>query len=260
MQQDTAEHDNAEQTDATRRGTATHAALLGNKRVMRVPAGAPTKPNARQRSAKRPSAETVAAIEWWAAFEAENATAIVLTPAKYDETMRMVESVRACPLAVDLIQAGTVVEQTILFSVSGRACRTTPDILAPSEFEAEIKTTRSAHPDDFMWQSKRYGWGTQHAWHMTGAEAAGRPVREAYTIAIEAQRPHPVTVFRMDTDILEHGRRCNRLWLEQIRTCEASNYWPAYAQTIVDLHLPGDDVDVGLVWSDEADTIGGDSA
>ena len=243
----------SESSEAMKRGTAVHAMLFGTARVMTKPEGAPKKPSKAQRGAKKPSAPTLAAIEWWDAFELETRGALVLSAGKYEAYNRMADAVRAQPMAMDLFTAG-VVEETIRFDIGGRACRTTPDACGP-DFVAELKTAKSSHPVDFMWQSKRMGYHAQHSWHRIGAK-----VKHAYTVAVEATAPYVVTVFKLDDADLDLGDRCVRLWFEQIRTCEQSNQWPGYAQSIVDLKYPESDDFALTGFADDEDADPKDDA
>ena len=51
-------------------------------------------------------------------------------------------------------------------------------------------------------------------------------------------------------DALDQGRRMYRTWMETLLVCEASDAWPAYAQGIVPLSVPDNDVE--LDFGDEA--------
>lgn len=242
-------------TKAQRRGTIVHVMLFGNATIVSVPSDAPKKPDSKQRNAKKPSKESVAAIEFWDAFEAEHEGDHVLSASDYEKFSRMADAVRDDPKAMDLITA-CVLEETILFDLNGRACRTTPDGHLRNEFCFELKTTRDAEPDQFRWQSRKLSYSAQQSWHLLGMEMAGLgKTRHAYTIAVEenARLPglHPVTVFKLAERSLENGDRCNRLWFERLVACEQSNQWPSYAQTIVELDDTPDHVD--LDWSNMPD-------
>ncbi|HYF25325.1 MAG TPA: hypothetical protein VD931_06265, partial [Baekduia sp.] len=54
---------------------------------------------------------------------------------------------------------------------------------------------------------------------------------------------------RLTSRALEQGERLWRLWFERFQVCEQSGYWPAYAESVVDLDVPDD---VELTFSDEA--------
>jgi exodeoxyribonuclease VIII len=238
------------ETKAQRRGTVVHAMLFGTTEVVRIPDGAPKRPSSAQRRAKKPSPDTIAAINFWDAFEHEHEGHHVLSADEYETFNGMAEAVRNDPKAMDLITASRL-EETIYFTLAGRSCRTTPDGRGP-DFCFELKTTRDADPEQFRWQSRKLSYSAQQAWHLTGMEMGGYGKhRNAYTIAVEenARMPglHPVTVFKISEAALQNGDRCNRLWFERLISCEQSGQWPPYAQTIVELDDTPDSVE--LDWS-----------
>jgi hypothetical protein len=71
---------------------------------------------------------------------------------------------------------------------------------------------------------------------------------------VEPVEPYVVTVLRAEEDVLELGRRCVRLWMEQLLTCEAANQWPGYTQGIVPWRAPSQDIE--FTFGDEGDGAG----
>jgi hypothetical protein len=62
----------------------------------------------------------------------------------------------------------------------------------------------------------------------------------AYVVAVESTPPFPVTVMRLTDRALDQGERLCTSWMETLLNCEASNFWPPYAQSIVPLDVPDD--------------------
>ena len=222
------------------KGSAVHSAVLGGKRVCfydkQTESGA---------SAPRRGKD-------WEAFQSANADALILSRSQYDEVSRIVESVRAHKDAMFLLAENQ--EQTLMFEMMGLECRTTPDARRAG-LVSELKTCRSSDPRRFQWDSIRAHYHAQVAFHAEGARRVKleQSTPDGYIVAVETSAPYPVTVFKLTPRALEQGLKSIRLWMEQLKGCLASNQWPAYAQSYVDLDVP--DADGGAVFATPADDI-----
>jgi hypothetical protein len=217
------------------KGSAVHAALLGGKRVCYFDRQTESGKQA-PRSGK-----------FWEQFQADNPDALILTRDEYFQTNGMVEAVRACPEAMRVLDGAK--ETTLRWDVQGRACRGTPDVLC-DQYVTELKTTRSSDPRRFMWDAIKLGYFAQLAWYMDGALKAGAATPDAaFVVAVESAAPYVVTVFRATERALEMGRRTYRSWFERLLNCEASDEWPGYVQSVVDLDVPDRD---GEAFAEEA--------
>jgi len=129
-------------------------------------------------------------------------------------------------------------EETLTFELMGIQCRTTPDNRA-STFFTELKTTQSSDPRRFANQSFWHSYHAQMALHRIGIKRATQDKPErGYVVAVESSAPYPVTVFQMTEKALEQGEKTIRAWMEQLKGCLASNQWPPYAQSDVELDVP----------------------
>jgi hypothetical protein len=159
------------------------------------------------------------------------------------------EAVRRDPVAAPLLEGAHEVE--LEWELCGRRCAGRIDVLGASHI-ADLKTASTAHPDRLRWQARKLGYIAQLAWYAEGARQNGcDPINGSHLIAVEMKPPSPVTCMRLTERALDEGMRTVRLWLERLRVCEDSGAWPGYAQTVLDLDVPDDDVD--LVWGDEED-------
>ena len=83
------------ETDDMLLGTVFHTAVmepdLFNAQYISVPEDAPKRPTARQREAKKPSLDTLSAIEWWDDFEKEAAGKRIVTRADLDAAVLLAE-------------------------------------------------------------------------------------------------------------------------------------------------------------------------
>ena len=221
--------DEREETLAMRLGAGVHAMLFGQPLVKW------------DQPAKKGSGKAPRNGSAWEAFLQANAGATILNAAEWSQAEAVVASIRSNRPAMDLLD-GAELEQRIDWSFLGRSCRSTPDARTP-RYLVDLKTTKTAEPDRFARQSMWLGYHAQLAFYLDAVRESGLGTpTEAYVIAVESAPPHPVTVLRLTERAIEQGRRLCRLWFERLLTCEAANQWPGYAQSVVDLDVPDDDV------------------
>jgi hypothetical protein len=211
------------------RGTAVHGLVFGNIQVVGWEEGRP-------RRGKD-----------YDAFAADHPGALILTNSEYQTASAMAAAVQKNRLAKDILDGEY--EQTMLWQRDGRWCRGTPDVRNDvRRFHAELKTGETADPRKFQWKLRDFCYHGQLAWYADGAELAGRPRPEShYIVAVEAAAPYVSTVFRVRHDAIEAGRRLITTWLEQLRACEASDAWPPYCESVVELALADDS---GLIFEE----------
>lgn len=206
-------------------GSAADAMILGGQSVVAYPG--------KQRRGKE-----------WEAWQADqDPAALIVTGREYDAARGMAAAVVLHAEASRLLTGA--IRETLLWDNDGRACRGTPDVRNDAaRFLSDLKTGETSDPRRFPWKVRQYAYHAQLAWYRDGMQRCGMPRPEAcYIVAVEQTPPHVVTVFRLTDRVLELGDRLNRLWLEQLRVCESSNYWPGYAEAVADLDLPDDDLE-----------------
>lgn len=196
------------------RGTAVHALLFGTRKVCGYPG--PT------RRGKE-----------YEAFAAEHAGYEILTAAEYDKARRMADSVLACELARPYLQG--VAEETLHFRWMGQDCRSTPDVRGEG-YITELKTSATVDPERFTWHALRMHYHAQMSFERIATRA--RP--DCYIVAVEAEAPYPVQVYRIGDRALEAGEKLCMLWMERLNNCERSGVFPPYTTTILPLDVPDD--------------------
>jgi hypothetical protein len=220
-----------ESTSAIEKGSAVHSIVLGGRPVVSWEEGRP-------RRGKD-----------YDAFAADNPGAMILTASDYAKSQAIASAVMRHDLAMTVLQGRR--EIPLDWSVAGRACAGTIDVLSDT-FVTELKCTVSAEPSKVMWQALRMGWFAQLPWYMDGAEASGACApTTGYIVAVESAAPYAVTVNRLTERAVDHGRRTYRGWLERLLVCEQSGEFPAYAQSIVDLDVPDDEIELDFSGLDE---------
>lgn len=206
-----------DETYAIERGSATHAILFGNKKVIGYP------------GATRRGKE-------YDKFVIEHPEHVILTSTEYDKAMRMADAVNASTIAAPFMKG--VFEETLLFDWMGLKCRATPDVRGAG-FLTELKTSQSSDPTKFLWHARRMGYHAQMRFQEYACERSRvERIKDHWIVCVESEAPHPVTVFHVEPEALEEGDKLLSSWAERLKNCEASDYFPGYIDCAVPLVWP----------------------
>ena len=224
-------------TQAKDKGTAVHAILSGQSVTCY------DKKTDTGRSAPRRGKD-------WEAFKAANDNKIILSASEYDDVCGMVDAVRKCREADEPLN-GTP-EETLSFSLMGLPFRSTPDVRGVSHW-TEIKTCQSSAPGRFAWQAFKMGYHAQMWLHGFGCrQVYGKGYDTGYVVAVESTKPYPVVVYKLKPNALELGEKMVRLWTETLKGCIASGQFPGYAQSVMDLDVPEQEIEIGEAYSGDS--------
>jgi len=181
----------------------------------------------------------------WEEFKIEHQGCEILNVKEHDQAASIVTALQKHDLASKLLSMpGSVVERPIDWAFMGRACRSTPDVRHSiyANHIIDLKTARSTEPDRFVRAATWMHYHAQLAFYCDAVEfTTGERPAQAYIVAVESAPPYAVTVLRLTERALDQGARLCRLWFERLLSCEASNEWPAYAQSVVDFDVPDQD-------------------
>ena len=139
-------------------------------------------------------------------FESEHHDKDVITPAEYIQITSMTQSVKENKFANDLIKNCTELEQFKNWEYKGHKFRGVPDGIGPG-YILDLKTTKDASPHKFGSDAFRMLYHMQAALYMEGLRALGYDVKSYYIVAVESAAPHPVSVFKFTSDILDAGKQ-----------------------------------------------------
>lgn len=188
----------------------------------------------------------------WDEFKAEHAGKVILNDREWHEAKSMASAIMRRREAMDILFNDTIIEQRIDWTFLGRSCRSTPDARGPYHV-AELKTGKTAHPSLFVRDAIRMAYHCQLSFYGDAIEhETGVAPSKAYIVAVEKTAPYPVTILELTERTLEQGRRTVRLWFEQLLSCESSNEWPEYSESIVPFDVPDFDEPVELVIDGQA--------
>jgi len=218
----------ADTTTAMERGTAVHSIVFGTHPVIGYPG-------------------PVRRGKEYEAFAALHQDYEILTRDEYAKAQRMAEAVKECKLAEPYLKGA--VEETLLFRWMGLDCRSTPDVRG-ADFVTELKTAPSADPAQFGWHALRMHYHAQMRMEQMGAVLGlESTILDCFIVCVEANEPHPVTVFRVDEKALEVGEKLLCLWAERLKVAEASQAWPPYVSCVVPLTVPEEEPE--LIFGDD---------
>jgi hypothetical protein len=188
---------------------------------------------------------TKAAEEAKAAAYAAGATPLLRK--EHDTILEMVPAFRADPVAGRLFEPGTGrPEQTLIWrdERTGVMCRALLDWLpyaTGSRFILrDYKTGRSAAPDKLGRAIADYGYHTQLAFHLMGAQALGLADEDAQALLAVQEKtpPYLVTVVQLDPTAMRMGAIRCRQALDLYAECVAADRWPGYSDEVVWAELP----------------------
>lgn len=229
-------------------GNLAHCAVLepaefSNRYVM-TPDDAPRYPTVAQWNAKKPSPDSVAAMEWWTEFNTENEGKRVITADQYEVAMRQADSIRALPEIQQFLTHGKA-EISAFWTdpITGVECRCRPDFVhslsKSSVVLLDVKTFSSAAPEEFRRQCARKRYHVQDTFYSMGfSAAAGVNVEKFIFIVVETEWPYAAASYTLGNESREEGYlECHRL-LDLYEECTRTQRWPGYADKTVSIDLP----------------------
>jgi exodeoxyribonuclease VIII len=230
-------------TPALRMGSLTHTAILEPglmaQTMIALPDDAPR--DLRQfRNAKKPSEETMQAIEWWDEFTIKAEGKEIITSAEEQKLRGMRDAVWGHKAAARLLNPEKVthVEASIFAEVGGVPVRVRPDVLRNDLIMPDLKTSRDASPSEFAKSVANYRYHVQAAFYPDVYELLTGIKTRMVFIVVETEPPYLVATYTLSEDAINQGRREYLADLATYRQCIETGTWPGYPETILPLDLP----------------------
>lgn len=232
------------ESEALTFGRAFHCATLEPGEFVRryavVESGAPRYPTAAQWNAKgKRSPDSQAAVDYWAAWNANNAGRIRLSQADYDRARFMADSVRKHPVAAGLLVGGDR-EMTFRWQdeATGIACKARADLYASGEFLMDLKTCRDASHEGFARAVASYHYDLQAAHYVDGIRSNGDAIKWFVFLAVESEAPYVAQPYLLDAAAEQRGVILRNRAIARQRECLTANRWPGYSDQLDQLTLP----------------------
>lgn len=181
--------------------------------------------------------------EWLALELPKFAGMTLVSSAEMDEAIAMRDAVRknkACAFLLD--DKNGQAERTFYFKdpVTGVLCRIRPDWLAVfNGWIVDVKTTASAHPDDFARSIYKYRYHVQDPFYTDGLKYNGHDFKGFCFIVVEKAAPYIAEVYFIPKEAKALGRKeiSNNLGL--YAKCLESGVWPGYTGGLLtELNIP----------------------
>lgn len=222
-------------------GNLLHCAFLEpnefSARYVCTPADAPKRPSVTQLNAKKPSPETVAAIDWWENFGNEHAGKTVITADQYTVAWKQADSLRTISDLRTAMSRGHA-ERSAYWTdpVTGVYCRCRPDWeYQPNDTTSiliDAKTCGNASGEEFAAQIARKRYHVQDPFYSEGfAAASGRKVAGFIFAAVESTYPYAPNAVMLDQPSRDRGYELMRRDLATLRACQESGEWAGYMPT-----------------------------
>ncbi len=235
-----------EETSALKIGTLLHMAILEpgrwNTEIVVIPDDAPKRPTMRQILAKKPSAETAAAVAWWQVFEAKAKGMTSVDADDFEKVSAMAAAVRRHPIYDSLIaEESTLKERSMMWLDArlGIRCKCRFDALTADGIGIDLKTTQDASADAFARSVAQYRYHLQAAWYNTGHEhVRNQSLRAWLFVAVESVAPYGVQVHHLEPNAIAFGaNRCEEAML-LYQQASSTGYWRGYPESVNRLVLP----------------------
>lgn len=234
------------QTRAMLCGSLVHCAQLEPhalaERYVVVPEDAPRRPSVAQWRAKNPSADSVAAMDWWRTFEAANTSRAIVPAADYATTRLQLDAIQACEELREAFSAGdSEVSMFWTDPETGVYCKARPDHITRRRGRVQMLDLKSMADDTPAGVQRalgRLGLYRQEAHYRRGYEViTGEPVDDFVFAVVSSVPPILATPYRLVDDALQQGLEEVADLLREFAQCHRADVWPAYKpdQRLIDL-------------------------
>lgn len=210
------------------------------RRFCVLPEDAPRRPSDRQRNAKKPSPETLAAIEWWDDFNESTKGCEIITPAvnasvhvalKRLENEEHIWSFLTAGHNQAWVKGSYADKATGLVIPTKALIDIVPDRDHPiyGEMLGDLKTTRNAAPRQFARDCYNYRYHMAAAWYLDHWNAAtGEERTEFVHVVVENYAPHECRMPVLSQRFLQYGRLLYQKALSVYCQCLSTGVWPSY--------------------------------
>lgn len=235
-------------------GNLAHCSFLEpnefTKRYVILPEDAPKKPTAAQWNAKKPSPESVMAMEWWSEFGKKNSGKRIITAEEGETCFRQSENLNRLQgvwggFSMEQLMEDGTPEVSAFWNdpLTGIACRCRPDLVVKINDKQvvlmDVKTYSSASPVEVRRQIARKGYWRQAAHYSIGYSlASGMQVVDFVFLFVGSTYPFLAGSYNLSEEFMREGMAEQRALIDLYATCLKTNKWPGYTNKTETLEMP----------------------
>lgn len=160
------------------------------------------------------------------ANEAREEGLIPLTPKEWASIVGMRDSVMAHPEARNLF-TGHLAEESVFWEEDGLGLKCRPDAWQPNTL-ADLKTGRSADPNEFGKTAAEFGYHQSAAHYIDGVKKLTGEELPFPFVLVEKTEPYYVSVVQLDESSIDIGRQLNHRAKRIYQECVETGNWPGY--------------------------------
>jgi exodeoxyribonuclease VIII len=221
------EKDRAE-TEATRRGTWQHLAILEPDVLAEKAIAMPDFGDGRTKAAK----------EAKSAFESEHEGKDIIPSKTFHELLGMSKAVWSHPEAKALLKAVTEVERPIQWTDTGVKCKGLVDMMTTKGIICDLKTTDDCRSFKFARKAADFAYFEQATYYLRGCRAMGLKFDAFCWIVVESAAPFAVRVYTLRESDKIACENVIDAFLAKWNYCTQCDAWPAYTDGMEDLEIP----------------------
>lgn len=240
-----------EQSAALAFGKAFHCATLEPEAFRStysvLPVDAP-RDMRRFRDAKKPSAETIASIDWWDAWESRNSGRVMMTRTSFDLAVAMAGSLRAYRMKFgDVVLTGAELFDSCQKEVTlrwvdeetGVDCKARADLWNEElAFAGDLKSARDATYEAFSRAINSHRYHVQHCHYSEGFRCCGHPLKSFAFFPVEKLAPYAPASWHIDAPSEDRGWAIRQRSMRKLAACLKSGEWPGPTITVESIGIP----------------------
>jgi len=151
---------------------------------------------------------------------------IALTSKEWEQVRRMRDAVMSQAIAHAAF-TGHKAEHSVFWEEDGLLLKCRPDAWQEGAL-IDLKTARSADPNDFGKTAHEFGYHQSAAHYIDGVKAATGEELPFHFVLVEKTEPYLVSVVELDWEAIDLGRALNDRAKRIYRECAESGNWPGY--------------------------------
>lgn len=222
------------------RGTLAHCALLEPDamagRYVVVPDEAPKRPTRAQWEAKKPSPDSVAAMQWWGDFQSRIGQREIIPAEDFELCRQQLRAINAVPELASLLAMGH--GEVSIFWVDPETrvyCKARLDWLqidGTTGRVLELKSTADESPNAFGRTAARMKYELQRAHYLKAVQHGARlqVCRDnAWTWGVvTSAAPVLAVAYDLSDELIEQAADEHAELMQRIAWCQQNDTWPAY--------------------------------